>query len=333
MQTIYCSVIFRITTQAVLCLSLYAAGLRGNPAEAIEPNGIAPGQRIVFLGDSITDAGRYIAWLDAHYFVSGKEDAYQPPQLINLGLPSETCSGLSEPAHPFSRPDVHERLARVLKLSDPEVVFACYGINDGIYHPFDPTRFEKYQQGILQIVTKCKAAGVKVVLLTPPPFDPQPLRKRGKLAKRDADSFSWKTPYEDYNQVMRKYAEWMLTLGDEADAVIDLFHPIEHYVAERRSEDPDFALSEDGVHLNAKGHQLIADAIVRKSGTELIYVEPDLLQLFQQRQRITHTAWLSKVGHKRPGVKPGLPLLEAATARGRLTKQIEQLQGSSSTGE
>lgn len=333
MHSIHNSVIFRLAIRPVLCLSLYAAGLPGKPAVAIEPNGIAPGQRIVFLGDSITDAGGYIAWLDAHYFVSGKEDAYQPPQLINLGLPSETCSGLSEPAHPFPRPDVHERLDRVLELSDPDVVFACYGMNDGIYHPFDQTRFEKYKQGILRIVAKCKAAGVKVVLLTPPPFDPQPLRKQGRLAKLGADSFSWKTPYEDYDQVMRRYAEWVLTLSDEADVVIDLFHPIEQYLAKRRSEAPDFAISEDGVHLDAKGHQLIAEAIVRKSGTELIYVEPDLLQLFQQRQQITHAAWLSEVGHKRPGLKPGLPLLEAATARGKLTEQIEQLKGSRSSVE
>jgi len=327
MNTAYIAVNLRIVAQVVVGLSICGAGLLGRDALGVNFELLAPGQRVVFLGDSITDAGGYIGWLDSQFFFVGTGPEYQPPQLINLGLPSETCCGLSEPTHPFPRPNVQERLDRVLQLAEPDVVYACYGMNDGIYHPFDEARFEKYKQGIRQIITKCKAADVKIVLLTPPPFDSQPLRKQGKLAKLDADVFSWRTPYEDYNEVMRRYAEWLLTLRDEADDVIDLFHPIETYVAERRSKAPNFALSEDGVHLNGMGHQLIANAIFNRFGSELRFVEPAALKLFEERQRVTHAAWVTKVGHKRPGVKPGLPLLEAAAARAEITKQIELLAG------
>ena len=55
---------------------------------------------------------------------------------INLGLPGETVTGLSEPGHPFPRPNVHERFGRVLAGGKPDLVFACYGMNDGIYYPF-----------------------------------------------------------------------------------------------------------------------------------------------------------------------------------------------------
>ena len=66
-------------------------------------------------------------------------------EFINVGLPSETVSGLSEEGHAggqFPRPDLHERLGRVLEQIRPDLVFACYGMNDGIYLPFNEERFE-----------------------------------------------------------------------------------------------------------------------------------------------------------------------------------------------
>ena len=36
-------------------------------------------------------------------------------EVFSLGLPSETCIGLSEPDHPWPRPNVHERLGRALE--------------------------------------------------------------------------------------------------------------------------------------------------------------------------------------------------------------------------
>ncbi len=52
--------------------------------------------RIVFLGDSITYGGEYIEFIEAYLRMvyptfSG--------ELIDLGLPSETVSGLTEPGH------------------------------------------------------------------------------------------------------------------------------------------------------------------------------------------------------------------------------------------
>lgn len=56
-------------------------------------------------------------------------------RLLNLGLSSETASGLSEPTHPFPRPDVKTRIDRISEKTKPDVEFICYGMNDGIYHP------------------------------------------------------------------------------------------------------------------------------------------------------------------------------------------------------
>src|SRR4028119_637531 len=74
---------------------------------------IVPGiKRILFLGNSITWAGNYVNDIEAYLRVQ-----YPKRQLefINVGLSSETVSGLSEQGHAdgsFPRPDLHERLAR-----------------------------------------------------------------------------------------------------------------------------------------------------------------------------------------------------------------------------
>src|ERR1044072_9164195 len=60
--------------------------------------------RIVFLGDSITYSGQYAELVEA-YFVTRFPDRHL--ELLNLGLPSETVSGLSEEGHAggkFPRP-------------------------------------------------------------------------------------------------------------------------------------------------------------------------------------------------------------------------------------
>ena len=74
--------------------------------------------------------------------------------VINLGLSSETVSGLSEEGHAggrFPRPNLHERLSRILAKTKPDLVFACYGMNCGIYQPADPKRLKSYQVGILKL--------------------------------------------------------------------------------------------------------------------------------------------------------------------------------------
>ena len=106
---------------------------------------IGDGKRLVFLGDSITKDGTYVRYVDA-YLMTRFPD--RKIEVINLGLSSETVSGTSEVDHPFPRPDVHERLGRALEMTKPDFVAACYGMNDGIYHPIDGDRFSRYRAGV-----------------------------------------------------------------------------------------------------------------------------------------------------------------------------------------
>ena len=273
--------------------------------------------RVLFLGDSITHDGRYIAFVES--WLRENEGDAPLPDLINLGLPSETLSGQSEPDHPFPRPNVHERLDRALEKVEPTLVVACYGMNDGIYHPFSEERFAAYRNGVERLIEKVAATGAPLVLMTPPPFDPEPLRKSGKLLPQSDDAnYSWKTIYENYDtEVLARYAAWIREqAGREGVAgVIDLHTPVNERVARTRAEDPEFTMSKDGVHVDETGQRLLAETILRAWGKlepeASLEVSEGLHASVSKRQKLLHDAWLSHVGHQRPGVKDGLPLGEA----------------------
>ena len=218
------------------------------------------GQKVVFLGDSNTFTGQFIAYLDAYLCTRFSEKRFE---LINLGLPSETVSGLSEPDHPYPRPNVHDRVDRALELTGPDVVVICYGMNDGIYSPFSQQRFEKYQQGITKLVDKVEKAGAKAMLMSPAPFDPQPLKD--KVQPNGAEKFSWLRPYERYDEeVLTRYSQWLLTWRQKKYTVIDAHAALLKHITAMRKDDPAYRISGDGIHPSPNGHLVIALEILKE---------------------------------------------------------------------
>ncbi len=206
-------------------------------------------KRVVFLGDSITYAGNYIAYLEACLTTRYPKQRFE---FLNLGLPSETCSGLSEDGHAggkFPRPDLHERLQRVLDKAKPDLIVACYGMNCGIYLPFDEQRFAKYQDGIRRLRSAAQAAGAQVIHLTPPTFD----------WTRFGGS-------HDYNQVLDRYSEWLLSQRADGWMVIDIHGEMNQHLAERRRWNPKFVLAGDGVHAGPTAHWLMASTLAENFG-------------------------------------------------------------------
>ncbi|MDB4640029.1 GDSL-type esterase/lipase family protein [Pirellulaceae bacterium] len=279
--------------------------------------------RVIFLGDSNTYAGSYISDVDACFMNLGVNIEF-----INVGLPSETCCGLSEPDHPFPRPTVQERTDRVLEALKPNVVFVCYGMNDGIYHPFNKVRFEKYQKGIHELIGKIKKSGAKIVLMTPPPFDPLPMQKKNKLVGKEGKKFAWFSIYEDYDLVMKKYADWIMTLDSKVDGLIDIRTPIVDFQNAKRKSNPDFTMSGDGVHFNDQCHRLIATAIVKtiKPDAKKILFDDKLVSVASKKMSILRDAWLTKSKHKRPGIRAGLPIDQANAAVAKLLLDLKTKQ-------
>lgn len=269
------------------------------------------GKRVVVLGDSNTQAGGYVAFT-AYYL-----DKLYPEKsfdVLGLGLASETLSGLSEDGHAggkFPRPCLFERLGRVLEKAKPEVVFACYGINDGIYLPLDKDRFAAFQKGVTKLIDQCKEGGVKrVFLVTPPIYDHTP--KKGET---------------DYDAVMAAYAKWMTELKVDGVTVIDL-HTAMRKARDARTE----VFARDKVHYGDDGHLLVARTILTAVGVKVpddtvaaIKADP-LFKLVEQKRAVRSAAWMKHVGYTREKkVEPG-PLGTAEADAAKLQEQIDALR-------
>ena len=316
--------------------AMLAVNLVLSSGAAEGPSAYWPGfKRVVFLGDSITYSGQYLEYLEA-YAASRFPD--RSIEFLNLGLPSETVSGLSEPGHAggaFPRPDLHERLGRVLAQTKPDLIVVCYGMNDGIYYPLGEERFRKFQEGMRRLREQAMAAGAKVLHITPPPFDPVPIKGSTLPAGRE----EYRQPYEGYNEVLDRYSEWLIAQRASGWEVVDAHGPMNRHLAERRQQNPAYRLAGDGVHINATGHWLIARALLVHLGApaEIAGMEEadamvstlphgaEVLRLVQQRQRLLKDAWLTAVGHKRPGMSKGLPLAEAQKQSAEIGPRIRTL--------
>lgn len=307
-----------------------------SPAIAAETP-LAGTKKVLFLGDSITYSGQYIEIVEA---VVRTRDPQLETQFLNMGLPSETVSGLSEPGHAggkFPRPDLHERLDRVLALTKPDLIVACYGMNCGIYHPFSEERFAKYQAGITKLREKAAAIQCRVLFLTPAVFDPVPIKGRTLPAGRQ----EYTQPYEGYNDVLDRYTAWLLEQKKtQGWAVVDVHGPINEHLKRERERDPAYKLAGDGVHPNAVGQWLMAKPLLvhwgvpaeevaqAKDATDLLKAHPkgaEVLKLIQERQRVQKDAWLTKAGHQRPGMNAGLPFDEAQSKASALEGEISSL--------
>ena len=288
-------------------------------------------KRVLWLGDSITQAGDYVTFVE--YYLE-KQYPTQRFDIVSIGLASENTSCLSEKAHPFPRPCVHERLERALSLVKPNLVVACYGMNDGIYHPQSAERMQAFEKGIGKLITAVHAAGAQLVLLTPPPFDRLPLKQ---LASKDAADFSYLTPFEGYDSVLADYAHWEMQLPKSDAMVIDLHTPLDAYLAEQRRTDAGFSFAQkDGIHPDPLGHLLMAQLVLKGLGmpvasgnlqSELEKIEADPLYASIKRQReALSDGWLKYVGYTRGETVKTDSIAETERNNARLQANIDAMR-------
>ncbi len=284
-----------------------------------EPPALA-GRRVLVLGDSITQDGRYVSYLEYYLHAAG-----QDCDLISLGLSSETVSGLSEPGHPFPRPCVLERLDRALKAVKPAVVLACYGMNDGIYHPPAPERLAAFTTGLHQLIAQVRNAGAQLVLITPPIYDPLPAA--AKTVPITAEKFGFTTPYAGYDDVLAEFTRTETALKEDSVTVIDLHTVMAQALAARRAREPAFSFTKDGIHPQDAGHLLMARTIAAglnlptpaDPDAELARLSADpVFALVRLRRELRSEAWLPFVGYTRGQTYKSASVAAAEKAAERL---------------
>lgn len=283
--------------------------------------------RIVFLGDSITQGGDYVTDFECWLLAQGIHI-----EVLNLGLASETASDLTpaeNAAHlkkyGFGRPCVRERLERALAATKPDLLFVCYGINDGGSLPPDESGTKRFADAITHLRAAAIKAGVKrVVICTPPVYD----------AKADAMQ-----KFHDEN--LTRYTVWLLSKRADGWDVMDIHTPMRAALDAGRAKNPAFEFARDGIHPGRAGHWLMAREIITQffgvklegvaGGAEDLFPAQgsEIRKLVHERMVLLFNSWMTQIGHKRPGVaggpgaKPGLPLAQARDQAAEIAKQIK----------
>ena len=193
--------------------------------------------RIVFFGDSITQAGvnpnGYIRVLDTMLRNKGVADKYE---LIGAGIGGNKIYDL------FLRMD-DDVLAK-----NPDVVVVWVGVND-VWHKAsygtgtDPDKFEKFYNAV---VKKLQAKNIKVYLATPSTIG----EKTDNSNQQDGD-------LNQYSNIIRRVA----TANN--CGVIDLRKKfLEYNLANNPDNKESGILTTDRVHLNPKGNKFVAEKMM-----------------------------------------------------------------------
>ena len=191
-------------------------------------------QRVVFFGDSITqagvDSGGYITVLREKLQKQGLKDKYE---LFGAGIGGNKVY------------DLYLRMEEDVLAKNPDIVVIWVGVND-VWHKrtfgtgTDADKFEKFYHAIIK---KLKDRNIKVMICTPAAIG----EKTDFSNQLDGD-------LNQYSSIIRQ-----IGAADKVP-VIDLRKAFLDYNLQHNKENKDRdVLTSDGVHLNPTGNQFVAD--------------------------------------------------------------------------
>lgn len=199
---------------------------------------LKPMDRIVFLGDSITEQHLYTNYVESYL-------ASRFPELkltfFNAGWGGDVAPGGAM------------RLQRDVLNLKPTVVTICYGMNDARYtQPTEEIR-TTFVRSMRELVSRLKAAGIRVVLLTPGMADGIANPGLGEIA---------------YNERgLRILADEVLNLAREEELPCADLHRLMNEVNVRgKAADPTFCMMPDGFHPEPAGHLVMAFGALQALG-------------------------------------------------------------------
>jgi lysophospholipase L1-like esterase len=190
--------------------------------------------KVVFFGDSITQAGAgtggYILRIDTLCKSEGQGDNYD---FIGAGIGGNKVY------------DLYLRMENDVLAKEPDIVIIYVGVND-VWHKAssrtgtDPDKFEKFYQAIID---RLKAKNIRMILCTPATIG----EKTDFSNAQDGDM-------NEYSKISRRIA------SKNQLPIVDLRKAFLDYNLKNNSDNKDRGiLTTDGVHLNPKGNQLVAE--------------------------------------------------------------------------
>ena len=215
---------------------------------------LAKGDRIVFLGDSITQAGArpggYVA-----LFKQAVDDQFGEGEVEVIG------AGIS--GHKV--PDCQKRLDRDVISKKPTHVLIYIGIND-VWHSTSNrgTSKEDFESGLHDLIDRIRKADSKVILCT-----------ASVIGEKTDGSNSLDKMLDEYCDISRKVA------SEKKVPLLDLRKQfLDHLKKENKLNKPTKILTTDGVHLNPAGNRFVCQCVMDFTGVKVSKDPKRLLRHF-----------------------------------------------------
>lgn len=214
----------------MLLLMTLTITMQANAAEEITP--LKDGDRVVFLGDSITAQG-----VSPNGYVTVFE------KRLKQHLPDKNITVIGAGIGGHKVPNLQSRLDTDVLDKDPTVVVIYIGIND-VWHSTrnQGTSPEDYEAGLKDLIARIEAKDARVILATPSVIGEKTTGENpldGMLAQ--------------YAGLTRKVAY------ETGVQLLDLQHLFHRALKTRNAQNLEKGiLTTDGVHLNAAGNQFVA---------------------------------------------------------------------------
>ena len=224
---------------------------------------IRDGDRVVFLGDSITEQRLYTTYIEAYALTRHPDWKLS---FRNVGWGGDTA-WLRQRAHPdegrlFAAEgpsldsmvvdSVGRGLGRDVLPLKPTFVTVKFGMNDHSYQAFRPDIFRAYARSQSEIAQVLGKNGARVAFLTP-----QPIEERRPDPDQDAR-----------NQSLRRFSDGLKDVASQGGAAfVDQFAPYLNLMLAERAKDPKaFIGGGDDVHPGPAGQTLMAWAVLKGLG-------------------------------------------------------------------
>src|SRR5262245_35447009 len=218
----------------ILVLILVGPVMSEPQAAAGDP--LKKGERIVFLGDSITQAGAGAGG----YVTLAREQLTKKYPHLGLEVIGAGISGNRVP-------DLEARLDRDVLDKKPSLVVIYIGIND-VWHSLNGRGTSKadFEQGLRRIIKRIHDAGARVILCTP-----------SVIGEKHDGSNQLDSMLDEYAQISRTVA------AETHSRLLDLRRQfVRHLKSVNKDNSDKNLLTTDGVHLSSAGNQFVADRMV-----------------------------------------------------------------------
>jgi lysophospholipase L1-like esterase len=229
--------------------------------------------RVVFLGDSITEQRLYTTYIEAYALTRHPEWKLW---FRNVGWGGDT-SWLRQRAHPnegdlFAADETKQQkmveeavgrgLARDVLPLNPTVVTVNFGMNDHSYQAFREDIFRAYVRSQKEIANVLKAHGARVAFLTPQPIEDK---------RPDPDK-------DIRNESLRRFSDGLKDVAEQNGArFVDQFDPYMKIMMAQRSTNPQIVIGGgDAVHPGPAGHTIMAWAILKALGATPLVSSVDI---------------------------------------------------------